>query len=311
MIEDFIWYEKYRPTSLSDCILPDRIRGYFTDLVKGENLPHLMFTGPAGIGKTTLAKAICDDMNIDTYFINGSMNGGIDTLRNEVLNFASSVSFSGNRKCVIIDEADNLSMDTMKAARGFMEEFAKNCTFILTCNYPKKIIEPIHSRCTVIDFTLSKKEVQEVAPKFLKRLSMILDTEGVTYDKPVLAELIKKYYPDWRKVIDKLQEYSVNGVIDTGILANTTESLIQELVNYLKNKEFTNMRKWVEENSDISVNELITIFYSTASKYMTKDSIPPFILLLNKCQVQHSMVANPSVNLAAIFVEVMVEVTWL
>ena len=311
MIEEFIWAQKYRPKTINDTILPDRIKESLNGFIEKDNIPNLIFSGSSGIGKTTSAFALCEQLGMDTYLVNASKDGGIDTLRNQIQNFASSVSFSGKRKCVILDEAEQLSPQTMLALRGMMEEFSKNCVYILTCNNKNRIIDAIHSRCTVIDFSLNRKDIEKLAPLFMKRLIYILDNEKIEYDKPVLVELIKKYFPDWRRTINELQRYSVSGKIDTGILSNINDVSIKEVIGYLKNKEFTKMRKWVSDNNDIDVPSILEKLYNQCYQYISKETIPAFILLINKCQVQHTTVANPEINLCAFFVEVMVEVKWL
>jgi DNA polymerase III delta prime subunit len=253
-----------------------------------------------------------EQLGCDYIVINGSMNGNIDTLRNEILNFASSVSLSGGRKYVILDEADYLNANsTQPALRNFMEEFSRNCGFILTCNFKNRIIEPLHSRCSVIDFKISKKDMGKLAMHFMKRVVGILEAESVGYDKAVVAEVIQKHFPDWRRVLNELQRYSATGKIDSGILANMQESNIRELINYMKDKDFTEVRKWVKNNLDTDVNVLFNQFYETASTYFTKDSIPMLVLHIATYQYQNAFSANPEINFSAFCAHVMLDLEFV
>ena len=253
-----------------------------------------------------------EELGCDYIVINGSMNGNIDTLRNEIMQFASSVSLTGGRKYVILDEADYLNPNsTQPALRNFMEEFSKNCGFILTCNFKNRIIEPLHSRCTVIDFRIKKTDLPQLASQMMKRLAGILETEGVEYDKAVLVELIKKHYPDWRRCINELQRYSATGKVDSGLLANISEVSYKSLVKYLKEKDFTSMRKWVAEHMDSDATSIFRTLYDTASQYLTKNSIPNLVMILAKYQYQQSFVADHEINLTACLVEMMVELEYL
>lgn len=308
MSMDFIWSEKYRPEKIDDIILPTRISSVLKSYVEKGSFPNLIFTGTSGIGKTTAALALCKELDIEVYFINASLYGDINTLRNEIEGFASSISFTGRMKCVILDEAERLTNDTSLALRGMIQQFSKNCVFIFTCNNKNRIIEPLHSRCTLLDFSLNKGDLETLAPRFLKKIASILDLEKIEYDKAVLVQFVKRFYPDWRKIINELQGYSPSGKIDSGILVKFDDESVRELIGYLKTKAFTKMRQWVALNSDIPVPTILEKLYNTAHKYVTKETLPELILLINKCQVQHPIVANPEINLCAFFVEVMVEV---
>jgi DNA polymerase III delta prime subunit len=308
MLNEFIWVEKYRPKTIEETILPVDLKKTFQQFVDQKNIPNLILSGTAGVGKTTVARAMLEELGCDYIIINGSMNGNIDTLRNEILNFASSVSLSGGRKYVILDEADYLNPNsTQPALRNFMEEFSKNCGFILTCNFKNKIIDPLHSRCSVIDFKISKKDMVKLASQFMKRVGVILETEKVEYDKSVIAEVIQKYFPDWRRVLNELQRYSATGKIDTGILANFQQTSIRELVNFMKEKNFTEARKWVKNNIDTDVDVLYNDFYTNAVEYFTTRSIPALVIITAKYQYQNSFSANPEINFAAYIAELMIE----
>jgi len=306
MIEEFLWVEKYRPKTIEDTILPVELKSTFQQFVDQKNIPNLILSGTAGVGKTTVARAMLEQLECDYIVINGSMNGNIDTLRNEILNFASSVSFTGGRKYVILDEADYLNANsTQPALRNFMEEFSGNCGFILTCNFKNRIIEPLHSRCSVIEFKISKKDMARLAGQFFKRTQGILEAEGVTYDKAVVAEIIQKYFPDWRRVLNELQRYSATGFIDSGILANMQESSIKELITLMKGKNFTEVRKWVRNNIDTDVNALYTQFYDSSCEYFTTKSIPELVLIIARYQYQNAFAANAEINFVAFLVEAM------
>lgn len=312
MLEEFLWVEKYRPKTIEDTILPQHLKDTFLEFVRQGNIPNLLLSGSAGCGKTTVARAMLEELGCDYIVINGSLNGNIDTLRNEIMQFASSVSLMGGRKYVILDEADYLNPNsTQPALRNFMEEFSKNCGFILTCNFKNRIIEPLQSRCSVVDFKIKKTDLPALATQMMKRLAHILNTEGVEYDKAVLAELIKKHYPDWRRVINELQRYSATGKIDSGLLANITETSMKALVGFLKEKDFTNMRKWVAENIDSDATAIFRDLYDSSSQYVTKNSVPNLILILAKYQYQAAFVADHEINLTACLTEMMVELEYL
>ena len=312
MLEEFLWVEKYRPKTVEETILPADLKATFQQFVDQKNIPNLILSGSAGVGKTTVARAMLEQLGCDYIVINGSMNGNIDTLRNEILNFASSVSFSGGRKYVILDEADYLNANsTQPALRNFMEEFSRNCGFILTCNFKNRIIEPLHSRCSVVDFKISKKDMGKLAMQFMKRVVNVLETESVAYDKAVVAEVIQKHFPDWRRVLNELQRYSATGAIDSGILANMQESNIRELIAYMKDKDFTEVRKWVKNNLDTDVNVLFNQFYDSASLYFTSDSIPLLVLHIATYQYQNAFSANPEINFSAFCAHVMLELEFV
>lgn len=306
MLTDFLWVEKYRPKTIADTILPDQLKVTFQQFVDQKNIPNLLLSGGAGVGKTTVAKAMCEMLDCDYIVINGSLNGNIDTLRNEISRFASSVSLRGGRKYVILDEADYLTNNTQPALRNFMEEFSKNCGFILTCNFKDKIIDPLKSRCSVIEFKINKADMAELAKQFMKRVMEILNTENVPYEKAVVAEVIKKHFPDWRRVLNELQRYSATGKIDTGILSNMRDVNLTKLVGYLKEKDYTNLRKWIGE-VDFEPNEFFRNLFDKCEEYVDKKSIPQLVLIIARYQYQNSFVANPDINLMACLTEIMVE----
>ena len=306
MNDDFLWVEKYRPKTIADTILPDNLKKTFQTFVDQKNIPNLLLTGSAGVGKTTVARAMLEELDCDYMVTNGSLEGrSIDTLRNEIANFASSVSFSGGRKYVILDEADYLGRDMQPALRNFMEEFASNCGFIFTCNFKSKIISPLHSRCSVIDFKLGKEDRVKVAGQFMKRLQQILKTENVNYDNAVVAEVLKKHFPDWRRVLNELQRYAATGSIDTGILTTMGDESFETLIKHLKDKNFTAVRRWVGENPDISVDELFKKFYDMASEKMAPQSVPELITILADHQYKAAFVASQEINLASCMVHIM------
>ena len=309
MLEQFLWVERYRPKTIEETILPTELKKVFQQFVDQKNIPNLILSGTAGVGKTTVARAMLEQLECDYIVINGSMNGNIDTLRNEILNFASSVSLSGGRKYVILDEADYLNANsTQPALRNFMEEFSSNCGFILTCNFKNRIIEPLHSRCSVIDFKISKKDMAKLAGQFFKRVQIILKNESVINEPSVVAEVINKHFPDWRRVLNELQRYSATGAIDSGILANMQETNLRGLITFLKEKNYTEMRKWVKNNLDTDVNQLFTQIYDTAEEFVTSDSLPPLVLHLAEYQYQNAFVANPEINFVAFLTRVMMDV---
>jgi DNA polymerase III delta prime subunit len=312
MKDDFLWVEKYRPHKIEDCILPESLKSTFSEFVKQGSIPNLLLAGSQGTGKTTVARAMCEELGVDYIEINGSMNGGIDTLRTEIKNFASTISFTGTRKMVILDEADYLNaQSTQPALRNFMEEFSKNCGFILTCNFKNRIIEPLHSRCSVIEFKIPSSQKPKLAAQFHKRACGILEQEGIEFDKAVVAEVVTKHFPDWRRVLNELQRYSVTGKIDSGILANLGEENFKGLVDLLKNKRFNDMRKWVGENLDTEPTAFFRKFYDMASTYMKPNSIPQLVLLLGRYQYQSAFVADQEINTVAFLTEVMVEAEWV
>ena len=309
--DHFLWVEKYRPKTIEKTILPANLKAVFQQFVNQKNVPNLLLCGKAGVGKTTVARAMLEELGCDYIIINGSMNGNIDTLRVEIKNFASTVSFSGGRKYVILDEADYLNPNsTQPALRNFMEEFSKNCGFILTCNFKNKIIDPLQSRCSVVDFTIPKEERTAMANAFFKLVCNILDTEGVKFDPKAVAEVVKKHFPDWRRVLNELQRYSATGKIDSGILTDIKQVSIKALVKDMKDKNFTSVRKWVGENSDIDTSSFFRELYDTASEYLETKSIPQLVLILADYQYKAAFVADQEINIAACLTEIMVECTF-
>jgi DNA polymerase III delta prime subunit len=305
-MQEHLWVEKYRPSTLSDCILPSQLKKDFNQILKQRELQNMLLTGTAGTGKTTVAKAMCKELNLDYIIINGSEESGIDTLRNKIKQFASSVSLEGGYKVVILDEADYLNpQSTQPALRGFIEEFSANCRFILTCNFKNRIIEPLHSRCSVIEFGIPKGEKQSVAAGMMERLEHILTKEGVSYEQPVLAELIMKYFPDFRRTINELQRYSVSGQIDSGILINVNDVSVGNLMNYLKVKDFRKMRQWVADNIDIEPAAMFRKLYDSSTEYIDPQSIPQLILILADYQYKDSFVADHELNMVACLTEIM------
>jgi len=308
MREEFLWVEKYRPHKIADCVLPDNLKTTFQQFVDDGNIPNLLLSGTAGVGKTTVARAMLDEIDADYIVINGSMNGNIDTLRNDIRNFAATVSFGGGRKYVILDESDYLNANsTQPALRNFMEEFSSNCGFILTCNFVNRIIDPLHSRCSVIEFKIGAKEKATLAKEFLSRACGILDQENVTYDKKVLAEVIMKHFPDWRRVLNELQRYAASGNIDAGILASVDNVEIKELVKYLKAREFENMRKWVGLNASMDVNVLFRRLYDAASAILKPESIPALVLALADYQYKAAFVVDQEINMSACMTQIMMD----
>lgn len=310
MRDEFLWVEKYRPKTIEDCILPENIKKTFTDfLTKGE-VPNLLLAGPAGCGKTTVAKALCKQLGVDVYVINGSDEGRfLDTVRNTAKNFASTVSLSSTarHKVIIIDEADNTTNDVQLLLRAFTEEFSGNCRFIFTCNYKNKIIEPLHSRCAVVEFSTNSKSKPQLAAQFFKRIQDILEKESVEYETKVLVELINKHFPDWRRVLNELQRYSVSGKIDSGILATFSDVSIKSLIENLKGKNFTEVRKWVASNLDNDSDIILRRIYDAMYDCLVTSSIPAAVLIIAKYQYQIAFVADQEINLLAALTEIMVE----
>ena len=308
-MDKFLWVEKYRPKTIDECILSDTIKGTLDDLVKDNKVPNLMLTGPAGVGKTTAARAICEQTNSDYIIINGSDEGRmIDTLRTKMTQFCSTISLGGGRKVVIIDEADYMNPDSVQPAmRGFIEKFAENCSFIFTCNFKNRIIEPIHSRCAVVDFGLKKDEKPVIAQQFMIRCGVILTEEGIEHDKRVVAELINKHFPDFRRVINELQRYSTSGTIDSGILANIGEINLNELVVALREKNFPKMRQWVTSNVDNDPTSVYRKIYDNLYEVLDKSSIPQAVLIIADYQYKSAFVADQEINLVACLIELMAE----
>ena len=308
MSDEFLWVEKYRPHTIEDCILPERLKKIFQQYVDDQSIPNLMLTGSAGVGKTTAAKAMCDQIGINHLYINASLERGIDTLRTKISGYASTVSLTGGRKVIIMDEADYLTPEAQAAMRGMIEQFSNNCTFIFTCNFKARLIDAIHSRCSVIDFTLVTDEKKEMAVQFFKRLQTILDTEGVTYEKPVLAKIVDKYFPDYRRTLNELQRYSNAGTIDAGIVSQLSDiRKIGELVTSLRNKDFGSMRKWIVANSDIDPARVYRKIYDSLFEFFKSDSIPQAVVILAKYQYQAAFVADQEINLVACLTELMVD----
>ena len=309
-MSDFIWVEKYRPKTIEDCILPENIKKTFRDFLNKGEIPNMLLAGPPGVGKTTVAKALCNQLGVDYYVINGSDEGRfLDTVRNNAKNFASTVSLSSEakHKVIIIDEADNTGNDVQLLLRAFIEEFAGNCRFIFTCNYKNKIIEPLHSRCAVIEFNIKGKQKQSIAAQFFKRLNFILDEERCESDKKVLVELINKHFPDWRRVLNECQRYSVSGRIDSGILATFSDIAVNDLIKNLKEKNFPEVRKWCVSNMDNDITVLLRRIYDNLYESLVPATIPAAVLVLAKYQYQAAFVADQEINLLACLPEIMVE----
>ena len=310
MKDEFLWVEKYRPRVIEDIVLPETIKKQFRSFVEQGNVPNLLLSGSQGTGKTTCAKAVLEELGCDYIVINGSMNGNIDTLRNEILNFAATVSFSGGRKYVILDEADYVTSATQPALRNFTEEYSANCGFIFTCNFPEKIIEPLHSRCTTIDFKISKSESSSLAKQFMKRVKMILETEGVDYDSKVLAEFIMLHFPDWRRILNELQGYGMAGKIDSGILTVSSDAEITKLVSFLKAKDFKSTRKWITE-SDIDHTVLSRRLYDGMYNTIQGNSIPQLVVLIADYNFKSSFAKDQEINTLAMLVEIMASIDFL
>ena len=310
MRDDFLWVEKYRPKTIDDCILPDATKKTFKDFLDRGEVPNLLLAGPAGCGKTTVAKALCNELGVDFYVINGSDEGRfLDTVRNNAKNFASTVSLSSTakHKVIIIDEADNTTNDVQLLLRAFTEEFSGNCRFIFTCNFKNKIIEPLHSRCAVVEFGIGGKQKPAIAAQFFKRIQEILDKESVEYEPKVLVELINKHFPDWRRVLNECQRYSSGGKIDAGILAHFSDVAVNELVKNLKEKNFPEVRKWVVSNLDNDTTVLLRRIYDALYSSLENNSIPAAVLVLAKYQYQSAFVADQEINMLACLTELMVE----
>ena len=309
MNTDFLWVEQYRPKTIDDCILPDSLKSLFSAFIKKGEISNMLFSGTAGIGKTTVAKALCEQMNCDWIMINGSEEGGIDVLRNKIKNFASTVSLSGGKKVVILDEADYLNpQSTQPALRGFVEEFHKNCRFILTCNFKNRIIEPLHSRFSNIEFKVNPKDKPKLASRLFERAVYILKEQNVSYEDKVLVELITKHFPDFRKLINELQRYSVSGAIDAGILVNVSDENLKTLVTHLKNKEFGDMRKWVVNNLDNDPVKIFRKIYDTLYTNLEPSTIPHAVLIIADYQYKSAFVADQEINLVACLTELMSQV---
>ena len=308
--DEFLWVEKYRPKTIEDCILPVSIKKTFQGFLSKGEVPNLLLAGPAGCGKTTVAKALCNELGVDYYVINGSDEGRfLDTVRNTAKNFASTVSLqaTSRHKVIIIDEADNTTNDVQLLLRAFTEEFSGNCRFILTCNFKNKIIEPLHSRCACIDFSTNSKDRPKLASQFFNRLGVILETESIEADPKVLAELINKHFPDWRRILNECQRYSSSGQIDAGILATFSDVKVNDLVKKLKEKDFPEVRKWVVNNLDNDTSVLLRRIYDACYDSLVPNTIPSAVLILAKYQYQMAFVADQEINMIACLTEIMCE----
>src|SRR5210317_2394278 len=307
--DQFLWVEKYRPQKIDECILPESLKTTFKQYVAQGELPTLLLAGTAGIGKTTVAKALCNEIGAEYIVVNGSEEGrSIDVIRTTIKGFATTVSLTDAKKVVIIDEADYMNAQSVQPAlRNFIEEYSNNCRFIFTCNYKNRIIEPLHSRCAVVDFKIENKDKQEIAASFFKRLAAILEQEQIQYDPKPIVELVTKHLPDWRRVINELQRYSVTGKIDSGILLNLTEESFKQLIKNLKHKNFTEVRKWVAKNGDSDSINIFRQLYDTASTNLESGSIPQLVLILSDYQYKAAFVADHELNMMAALTEIMAQ----
>jgi replication factor C small subunit len=305
---DFLWVEKYRPKTVAECILPDRIKEVFQEYVDKNSIPNLMLTGSAGVGKTTVAMAMCEQIGLNHLFINSSEERGIDMLRTKIRGYASSLSLTGGRKVIILDEADYLTPEAQAGLRGAIEEYSDNCTFIFTCNFKSRLIDALHSRCSVIDFSLHAEEKPRMAAQLFTRLSTILSKENIEYDKQVLIKIVEKFFPDYRRTLNELQRYSAFGSIDAGTLSQISDvRKIGELVGFLKEGNFSEMRKWVVANSDIEPARIYRKVYDSLYEYFKPESIPQAVVIISKYQYQSAFVADQEINLVACLTEIMVD----
>lgn len=308
MKEDFLWVEKYRPKNINDCVLPNETKKIFLDFVNNKEIPNLLLCGTAGVGKTTVAKALCNELDADFVLINGSEERNIETLRVKIKQFASTVSLSGGPKIVILDEADYLNpQSTQPALRGFIEEFSKNCRFIFTCNYKNRIIPPLHSRCSVVDFTIESSQKPQIASQIFQRTLQILTEENIDYNEKVVVELINKFFPDFRRVLNELQKYSSSGTIDSGVLSNLDDESLNEVIGFIKNKEFSKMRKWVALNIHNDPQAIYRKIYDSLFTKMENNSIPQAIIILSDYTYKSAFVADQEVNMVACMTELMME----
>jgi DNA polymerase III delta prime subunit len=305
-MEHLLWTEAYRPKTIEDCILPERLKKPFQEYVNNKTIPNLLLSGGAGVGKTTVAKAMCEEIGCDYMIINGSDDNGVDIVRYKIKNYASSMSLAGGRKVIIIDEADYLTPNAQAAFRNAIEEFASNCSFIFTCNYKNKLIEPLHSRCAVVDFQLKNAEKATMASQFMKRIEFVLNTEKVEFEKAVVAEMVKKHFPDFRRVINEIQRYSQFGKIDSGILAQIAEVGLKDVIKYIKDKDFGSIRKWVASN-DIDSTALFRKLYDSLYEVLKPQSIPQAVIILADYQYKSAFVADAEINTVACLTELMVE----
>ena len=311
MSNEFLWVEKYRPSKIDECVLSTSLKKVFNEMVSTEQLPNMLFSGTAGVGKTTVAKALCNELGLDYIIINGSEEGNIDTLRGKIKQFASSVSLQGGYKVVILDEADYLNpQSTQPALRGFIEEFSNNCRFIMTCNFKNRIIEPLHSRCSVYEFAIPNDQKPAIAGMFFKRLMDILTAENVAFDKAVLAQLVERYFPDWRRVLNECQRYSVSGSIDAGVLVNLGDNNVKSLMEKLKGKDFKGMRQWVVNNIDTEPQAIFRAVYDKMADHLQPQSIPQVVLILADYQYKNAFVADHEMNVVACMTEIMAGAEW-
>ena len=310
-MNDFLWVERYRPRKVDETILSDDLKQVFNQIVATGQLPNMLFTGTAGVGQTTVARALCNELGLDYILVNGSEEGNIDTLRNKVKSFASTVSLQGGYKVVILDEADYLNpQSTQPALRGFIEEFANNCRFILTCNFKNRIIEPLHSRCSVYDFNIQRSEKPKIATAFYKRVVDILTTENVEFEPKALAILVEKHFPDFRRVLNECQRYSISGKIDAGVLSNLADDNIKSLMSHLHAKNFRGMRQWVVDNIDVEPQAIFRKIYDTMVDYAQPQSIPQIVLILADYQYKNAFVADHELNVVACMTELMANAQW-
>lgn len=308
---EFLWVEKYRPQTIDECVLTKDLKDTFNGIVKSGELHNMLLSGTAGTGKTTVAKALCNELGLDWMLINGSEESGIDVLRNKIKQFASTVSLTGGIKVIILDEADYLNaQSTQPALRGFIEEFSNNCRFILTCNFKNRLIEPLHSRCAVVEFNTNKKQLAGLASQFMGRLKSILDKEGVTYNEKVIAELIIRHAPDWRRVIGECQRYGSTGEIPAAILIGNSDESIAEVITHLKSKDFKSMRAWVANNAALDTSAIFRKIYDVLSDHADASGIPAAVLILADYQFKAAFVADKELNLVAAMTELMANVTW-
>ncbi len=304
--EQFLWVEKYRPKKIDDCVLPDNLKATFKEFVAAGQIPNLLLSGTAGVGKTTVAKALCDEIGADWLLLNASEDSRIDVLRGRIRDFASTVSLTNSGKVVILDEADYADAARFQPAlRGFIEEFANNCRFVLTCNFKNRIIEPLHSRCSIVEFAIPPAEKPKMLAKFMARAKYILDSEGVTFNKEAVARLLVRHFPDFRRVLNELQRYSSSGTIDEGVLIDTGNANIVELVKHLKAQSFTEMRKWVAANTDNDFNQVIRQIYDQSHTLMDVQSQAALVLILGEYQYKMAFVADQELNLVAMLTEIM------
>lgn len=308
---EFLWVEKYRPQTIDECVLTEDLKNTFNGIVKSGELHNMLLTGTAGTGKTTVAKALCNELGLDWMLINGSEESGIDVLRNKIKQFASTVSLTGGIKVIILDEADYLNaQSTQPALRGFIEEFSNNCRFILTCNFKNRLIEPLHSRCAVVEFNTSKKHLANLASKFMARLKHILDTEGITYNEKVIAELIIRHAPDWRRVIGECQRYGSTGEIPAAILIGNSDENVAEVITHLKSKDFKSMRAWVANNAALDTSAIFRKIYDVLNDHADANGVPSAVLILADYQYKAAFVADRELNMVACLTELMANVTW-